>query len=36
VQVSWRVWRHAERLLEAFRADAEEQKPRGAAISFRY
>lgn len=34
VQVSWRVWRHEERLLDAFRADAEEQKRRGASISF--
>lgn len=37
VQVTYRVWRHEERLVEAFRADAEEQKRRGAAISsFRF
>ncbi|MEE6140663.1 hypothetical protein SKC41_30680 [Mycobacterium sp. 050128] len=33
VQATYRVWRHEERLLAAFRADAEEQKQRGASIS---
>lgn len=33
VQATYRTWRHEERLLEAFRADAEEQKRRGASIS---
>jgi hypothetical protein len=33
VQVTYRVWRHDERLGRAFRADAEEQKRRGASIS---
>lgn len=32
VQATYRTWRHEERLLEAFRADAEEQKRRGASI----
>ena len=34
VQATYRVWRHEERLQKAFRADAEEQKQRGASISF--
>jgi outer membrane lipoprotein-sorting protein len=33
VQATWRVWRHGERLEQAFRADAEAQKRRGASIS---
>jgi outer membrane lipoprotein-sorting protein len=33
VQATWRVWRHEERLRQAFLADAEEQKRRGASIS---
>ena len=33
VQATYRTWRHEERLREAFRADAEEQKRRGASIS---
>ena len=33
VEVAWRVWRHEERLRQAFVADAEEQKRRGASIS---
>jgi hypothetical protein len=33
VQATYRTWRHEERLLEAFRADTEEQKRRGASIS---
>jgi hypothetical protein len=33
VQVTYRTWRHEQRLQEAFRADIEEQKRRGAAIS---
>jgi hypothetical protein len=32
VQATWRVWRHHERLTQAFRADAEEQKRHGASI----
>jgi hypothetical protein len=32
VQASYRIWRHEERLREAFVADAEEQKRRGASI----
>ncbi|MBV9838153.1 MAG: hypothetical protein JO156_08540, partial [Solirubrobacterales bacterium] len=34
VDVTYRVWRHEERLHAAFIADAEEQKRRGASISF--
>lgn len=33
VQATYRIWRHDERLQEAFLADAEEQKRRGASIS---
>ncbi len=33
VQATYRTWRHAERLREAFRADSEEQKRRGASIT---
>jgi hypothetical protein len=33
VQATYRTWRHDERLREAFRADVEEQKRRGASIS---
>lgn len=33
VHATYRVWRHEERLLAAFRADAEEQKQRGASLS---
>lgn len=33
VQASYRIWRHEERLREAFVADAEEQKRLGASIS---
>ncbi|HEY1521358.1 MAG TPA: DUF4245 family protein [Solirubrobacteraceae bacterium] len=33
VAATWRVWRHEERLRQAFVADAEEQKRRGASIS---
>jgi hypothetical protein len=33
VQVTYRTWRHEQRLREAFHADIEEQKRRGAAIS---
>lgn len=33
VQATYRIWRHDERLQEAFVADAEEQKRRGASIS---
>jgi hypothetical protein len=33
VQATYRTWRHDERLREAFLADAEEQKRRGASIS---
>jgi|GEM_PF-4549194 hypothetical protein len=33
VQATYRAWRHDERLREAFRADYEEQKRRGASIS---
>lgn len=33
VQAAWRVWRHEERLNQAFRADAEEQRRQGASIS---
>jgi hypothetical protein len=33
VQATYRTWRHDERLHEAFRANAEEQKRRGASIS---
>jgi hypothetical protein len=33
VQASYRTWRHEQRLREAFRADIEEQKRRGVAIS---
>jgi hypothetical protein len=33
VQVTYRTWRHEQRLLEAFRADIEEQKRRGASVS---
>jgi hypothetical protein len=32
VQATYRTWRHQERLREAFRADTEEQKRRGAHI----
>ena len=32
VQATYRTWRHEERLREAFRADTEEQKRRGAHI----
>ena len=32
VQATYRTWRHEERLREAFLADAEEQKRRGASI----
>jgi hypothetical protein len=32
VQATWRVWRHQERLNQAFRADAEERKRHGASI----
>jgi len=32
VEVSYRLWRHRERAHEAFVADAEEQKRRGASI----
>jgi len=32
VETTYRVWRHEERLREAFLADAEEQKRRGASI----
>lgn len=35
VQATYRVWCHEERLREAFVADAEEQKRRGASISIR-
>jgi hypothetical protein len=34
VEVIYRVWRHRERAHAAFLADAEEQKRRGASISF--
>jgi hypothetical protein len=33
VQASYRIWRHEERLRDAFVADAEEQKRQGASIS---
>jgi hypothetical protein len=33
VEATWRVWRHEERLRQAFAADADEQKRRGASIS---
>lgn len=33
VQATYRTWRHEQRLQEAFRADIEERKRRGAAIS---
>ena len=33
VQATYRTWRHGERLRNAFRADAEEKKRRGASIS---
>ena len=33
VQATYRTWRHDERSREAFRADAEEYKRRGASIS---
>ena len=33
VHATYRVWRHEERLLAAFRADAEEKKLRGASLS---
>ncbi len=33
VHATWRVWRHEERLHQAFVADAEEQRERGASIS---
>lgn len=33
VQVTYRIWRHQERLEEAFLANFEEQKRRGAAVS---
>lgn len=33
IQATYRIWRHRERLQEAFVADAEEQKRRGASIS---
>lgn len=36
VQATYRTWRHAERLHEAFLADAEEQKRRGASNSTLY
>ena len=32
VQATYRTWRHEKRLREAFRADAEEQKRRGASM----
>jgi hypothetical protein len=32
VRATYRTWRHAELSQEAFRADAEEQKRRGASI----
>ena len=35
VEATWRVWRHEARLRQAFVADAEEQKRRGASISTR-
>jgi outer membrane lipoprotein-sorting protein len=35
VEATWRLWRHEERLRQAFVADAEEQKRRGASISSR-
>ena len=33
VLATYRIWRHEERLQEAFLADAEEQQRRGASIS---
>lgn len=36
VHATYRIWRHEERLKEAFLADAEEQRRRGASISTTY